>query len=224
MKKYPWVIPVLVLLCFVVCCQDKAAMAELEKYRAQAGVEEQNKALATRFMDAYQKGNIAALKEICSAAFVEHGVGQAFSLDQVIETLKGNMAIFSGFTIVVGDMIAKGDRVAVRYHMKVTHTGEGLGIPATGKKAESTGIEILRFENSKIAEAWTEQDVLGLLMQLGMELKPKEEKKKDDEDAAGTPEPVATPERTTWVVPRLTSDESQAVTMEERVRGSPPAG
>lgn len=105
-------------------------------------------------------------------------MGQTFSLEQVIETLKGNMAIFSDFTIIAEDMIAKGDRVAVRYLAKVTHTGEGLGIPATGKKEESAGIEILRFENGKVAEAWTAEDVLGLLTQLGFELRPIEEKKK----------------------------------------------
>ena len=133
--------------------------------------------MAIRFTDAYQKGDIAAIKELCSPGFIEHGVGQAFSLEQMIEILKGNMTTFSDFAIIAEDMIAKGDRVAVRFSVKVTHSGPGLGIPATGKKAESTGIEILRFENGKIAEAWAVEDVLGLLMQLGFELKPKEDKK-----------------------------------------------
>ncbi len=177
MTKYLCIIPMLFLLCVVVGCQNRAVMTELEKYQAQAALEEQNKALALRFTDVYQKGDIAAIKAICSPAFIEHGVGQTFSLEQVIEILKGNMAIFSDFTIIAEDMIAKGDKVAVRYRMKVTHSGPGLGIPATGKKAESTGIEILRFENGKIAEAWAAEDVLGLLMQLGFEMKPKEEKK-----------------------------------------------
>jgi len=177
MKKYLCVMPLLVLLCFVVGCQNKAATAELEKYKAQAALEDQNRALVTRFMDVYQKGDIAAVKEICSPDYIEHGMGQTISLEQAIEILKGNMAVFSDFTIIVEDMIAKGDKVAVRYLVKVTHTGEGLGIPPTGKKAESTGIEILRFENGKIAEAWAAEDVLGMLMQLGFEMKPKEEKK-----------------------------------------------
>jgi|WetSurMetagenome_2_1015567.scaffolds.fasta_scaffold115836_2 predicted ester cyclase len=177
MKNHLCVIPMLVLLCFVVGCQDKAAIAELNKDKAQAAIEDQNKALAIRFLDAYQKGDIAAIKNICSPEFVEHGVGQTFTLEQAIEILKGNMAIFSVFTIIAEDMIAEGDKVAVRYLEKVTHTGEGLGIPAKGKRAETTGIEILRFENGKIAEAWAAEDVLGLLMQLGFELKPKEEKK-----------------------------------------------
>jgi xylan 1,4-beta-xylosidase len=168
MKKRICVIPMLVLVCFAAGCQDRAA------------IKDQNKALATRFVDAYQKGDIATIRNICSPDFIEHGLGQVFTLEQAIEILKGNMAIFSGFTMIVEDMIAEGDKVAVRYLEKVTHTGEGLGIPATGKKAETTGIEILRFENGKIAEAWTAQDVLGLLMQVGFELKPKEEKKAEE--------------------------------------------
>ena len=176
MNKFLCAIPLLFLLCFAVGCQDKAATAELEKSKAQAALEDQNKALTMRFLDVYQKGDVAAVREICSPGYIEHGMGQTISLEQAIEILKGNMAVFSDFTIVAEDMIAKGDKVAVRYLVKVTHTGEGLGIPATGKKAESTGIEILRFENGKIAEAWAAEDVLGLLTQLGFELKPKEDK------------------------------------------------
>jgi hypothetical protein len=65
-----WAISLVVLLCFVFACQDKAAMAELEKYRAQAAVEEQNKALALRCVDAFQKGDVVALKDIFSPDYV----------------------------------------------------------------------------------------------------------------------------------------------------------
>jgi hypothetical protein len=40
MKKYLYVVPPVILFCFTIACQDKAAMAELEKYKAQAAVEE----------------------------------------------------------------------------------------------------------------------------------------------------------------------------------------
>jgi predicted ester cyclase len=89
--------------------------------------------------------------------------GPSGSKERKIEAKVGrkDVDVFSDFTIVAEGMIAKGDKVAVRYLVKVTHTGEGLGIPATGKKAESTGIEIRRFENGKTAEAWAAEDVLG---------------------------------------------------------------
>jgi predicted ester cyclase len=182
MRKLLCIAPLVVLFCFTMACQNRAAMAELEQDKARSAAVEQNKALAARFMDAYQKGDYAAIRDICSPAFVEHGAGQTRSLDQTIELGKSNLAIFSDFTIIAEDMIAEGDRVAVRYRLKVTHTGEGLGIPATGKKAETTGVEIMRIENGKIAEAWAEENVLGLLMQLGFELKPREEERKEIRD------------------------------------------
>ena len=52
--------------------------------------------------------------------------------------------------------------------------GKLQGIPATGNKVEFGAIIIFRIENGKIVEAIEEADVLGWVMQLGMELKPKE--------------------------------------------------
>ncbi|MFC2142262.1 hypothetical protein ACFLR7_04960 [Acidobacteriota bacterium] len=48
MKKLYMILPLAMILCFVVGCQDKAAMAELEEFRAQATVEAENKELIHR--------------------------------------------------------------------------------------------------------------------------------------------------------------------------------
>ncbi len=54
--------------------------------------------------------------------------------------------------------------------------GDLGGIPATGVKTEAGGIEIFHIEDGKIVEVWEISDTLGIMQQLGMELKPKEEK------------------------------------------------
>ncbi len=46
MKKLLMILPLALILCFMVGCQDKEAMAELEEFRAQAKVEEQNKEIS----------------------------------------------------------------------------------------------------------------------------------------------------------------------------------
>jgi len=66
--------------------------------------------------------------------------------------------------------------VIIRFTARGTHQGDLEGIPATGNEMELSSITILRFENGKVVEGWQETDTLGMMMQLGMELKPKEEK------------------------------------------------
>jgi len=72
-----------------------------------------------------------------------------------------------GLRVTVEDMIAEGDKVVARYVAHGTPQGDFMGIPATGKAFTMTAIDILRFEDGKIAEHWIESDQLGMLQQLG---------------------------------------------------------
>jgi steroid delta-isomerase-like uncharacterized protein len=67
----------------------------------------------------------------------------------------------------IGDMVAEGDRVVVRWTGKGTHLGDFNGIPPTGKAATSSGITIFRVAGGRIVEEWAESDMLGLLQQVG---------------------------------------------------------
>jgi len=155
-------------------------MGELEKYRAQAAVEEQNKALALRCVDAFQRGDIAALKGIFSADYVGHmreHTTQTQTYEMVLESPKNIMAGFSDIAIIVEETIAKGDKVTIRYTAKGTYTGADLGLPAMRKKIEISGIAIERIENGKIVEVWDFADSLRFFRQLGAELTLELEKK-----------------------------------------------
>lgn len=66
------------------------------------------------------------------------------------------------------DVVSEGDRMAIRYHLDVTHTGEFNGIPATNKRVSFGGTTIFRFAGGKVAERWSESDFFGLLQQLGV--------------------------------------------------------
>jgi hypothetical protein len=57
MKKPLMILPLALILCFMVGCQDKATMTELEEFRAQAAVEEQNIAIVKHFFEELNKGN-----------------------------------------------------------------------------------------------------------------------------------------------------------------------
>jgi steroid delta-isomerase-like uncharacterized protein len=179
MKKLFMILPLALILCFMVGCQDKEAMAELEAMRAQAKVEEANKALATQYNEAWESGDLEAIKEIYSPDFVWHASdGGNYSSEEMIEinrkAIEQHKTAFPDMTIINEDVIVKGDKVVTRYTLNGTHTEDIEGIPATGKKIEFSGIEIIQIEDGKIVESWEENNPLRFYQQLGMELKPKE--------------------------------------------------
>lgn len=74
---------------------------------------------------------------------------------------------FPDTEITVEDIFAIDDKVAARWVATGTHTGDGLGIPPSGKRIRVTGITIVRFKDGKIVEGWDNWDRLGMLEQIG---------------------------------------------------------
>jgi predicted ester cyclase len=60
---------------------------------------------------------------------------------------------------------------------QATHKADFQGIPPTGNKIKYYQISLAQVKNGKIQGWWIVEDNLGMMMQLGMELKPKEVKK-----------------------------------------------
>jgi steroid delta-isomerase-like uncharacterized protein len=177
MKKYLSVIPLVLLLCFVVGCQDKAAMAELEEFKAQAAVEEQNKKIVKHEFELWDKGDFEALEEVLAPEHVTYSPSanpKPLFLDDSKELGRMIFKAFPDSSFTIEESFAAGDRVVTRWIYKGTHEGEFMGIPPTGNKVEIGGITIARMENGKNVETWEDYDMLGWMQQLGMELKPKE--------------------------------------------------
>jgi steroid delta-isomerase-like uncharacterized protein len=65
-------------------------------------------------------------------------------------------------------LIAEGDTVVVLHTHHATHGGPFMGQPPTGRQVAVFGLEAFRFEDGKIAEYWHQDDLFGLLGQLGM--------------------------------------------------------
>jgi len=180
MKKLYMILPLALILCFIVSCQDKAAMAELENYKAQAVLEEQNKELIRKFFKEWNGRNIDVMSELHAPdAKFNHPSESAAPIpfEDALEGIQMLWQAFPDITVTIEDIIAEGDKVVVMFIGRGTHQKDLWGIPATGFKAEAGAIEIFRIEAGKIGEAWEISDRLNLMQQLGMELKPKEELK-----------------------------------------------
>jgi predicted ester cyclase len=75
---------------------------------------------------------------------------------------------FSGMHLKVEEILSVGSKVVVRFTNSGTQTGTFMGAPPSGKRAEWLGIGIYTVNNGRIVEGWFGEDVLGMLMQLGI--------------------------------------------------------
>jgi steroid delta-isomerase-like uncharacterized protein len=180
MKKPLLVGALVLLICFAFGCQNKAEKAELEKFRTQAKVEEQNLALVKRLMEELNKGNAEIVKELYAPnvkSYSPSGSSASASQNDDFELTKTYLNAFPDLKQTIEEIVASGDKVTIRFMARGTHKGDFQGIPATGNQMELSGIAILHIKDGKIVEVRQEIDSLGFMMQLGMELKPKEVKK-----------------------------------------------
>ena len=175
MKKLYVILPLALILCFMVGCQDKAAMAELEEFRAQAEVEEQNKELMTRWFKEAYEGDLKNILESFATDYVSHWGEISWNLEEHKQANRPLLVAFPDLKHEINNIIAEGDRVVMRVTLTGTHEGEYMGIPPTGNKINYTAMLEARFSEGKLVEGWTVGDILTLMQQLGMELKPKEE-------------------------------------------------
>jgi len=104
----------------------------------------------------------------CGSRF--HGFPDAFGSDRdgIADFFRALVAAAPDARIEADDLIADGDRVAVRFTLTGTHQNELLGAPGSGRPLNVEGITVLRFENGLVAERWNRLDDITLLTQLGL--------------------------------------------------------
>jgi len=176
MKKLILILPLALILCFMVGCQDQEAMAELEEFRAQAAIEDQNEAIFRHFTEELNKGNIEIFNDLFAPNYTYYfpsNTQEPESLEETKEMIKTHLISFPDYHWTIEELFAVKDTVIARISNVGTFTGNYYGIPATGNKVKSSAIFIVRIENGKIVEQRKEGDVLNVMQQLGMELKPK---------------------------------------------------
>jgi steroid delta-isomerase-like uncharacterized protein len=132
---------------------------------------EANKAIARRFAQVWAPGNFDILDELAAPDLIVsypvppepiHGP-EAFKI-----LLARILGALPDATVSVDEEIAEADKVAVRWTLRGTHKGELLGIPATNRSVELTGITFYRIVDGKVLEERGIGNTLGLMRQLGV--------------------------------------------------------
>ena len=118
--------------------------------------------------EAVNTGNLALLDKHLAPDYIEHSEGF-----QGVEPFKQQIAAFrAGFPdlhVSIDDLLlTDGDRFASRTTITGTHTGDLMGMPATGKRVSVEAVDIGRIENGRAKERWGGMNMYSLLVQLGV--------------------------------------------------------
>jgi steroid delta-isomerase-like uncharacterized protein len=131
---------------------------------------ERNKAVARQLFEEILGPNwrIDLVDKLHTPDFVAHGSTRDASLEEDRQAVLGWKSAAPDLTIRIERIVAEGDLVAVQWTGTGTNTGEGNGLPATGRRITARGMTIFRFRDGRIAEEWNTIDNLSVMRQLGL--------------------------------------------------------
>jgi steroid delta-isomerase-like uncharacterized protein len=129
------------------------------------------KQVATAYFEAIKARDVNAMAECWKPGSVDHFYGMADL--RVPEDLKqwfGNLfRAFPDFLMEVTDMVAYGNKAAVRWHATGTFTGPGKfeGLTATGASVDLEGLDLLTIEDGKIVDNRAYTNAMEMARQMG---------------------------------------------------------
>ena len=121
----------------------------------------QYKTIARRFVDEiFNARKTEAAKNFVTPDVIYHGMAEEVrSLDEFKKWVEEDLSAFPDMKVTIVDEFGEQNKVAIRWTLKATHEKDFADFPATHKKIETQGVEILHFEGDKIKEAWTLTDM-----------------------------------------------------------------
>lgn len=130
--------------------------------------------LAMQLLDAFNARDFDRIGTLVTPDFVDHGAppGMGIGPDGYVAVMR-----FVGEVLQVRyelhDVVADGDRVALRATARGIHTTDHLGFPATGKEYAMPTMHLYRAEGDLLAEHWGVRDELSVLWQVGALARPR---------------------------------------------------
>jgi steroid delta-isomerase-like uncharacterized protein len=128
------------------------------------------------FEEVWNEGRIQTVYELLSADAVARGQRGAEKEirgpEEFVKFVREIRGAFPDIKVKVEDVFGTDVRVVLRWSGTMTHTGDALGLPPTGRAVRSRGITIAHIVDGKIVEGWDNWDQLGMLEQLGVYQQP----------------------------------------------------
>jgi steroid delta-isomerase-like uncharacterized protein len=135
-----------------------------------------NKAIIRRYIEQLNGRNDAVIDELVAADVIVstlHALSADASRpsvgrDVVRQGYRRNITAFPDYQVTVEQLIAEGDLVVMHWTHRGTHTGDFLGVPATGREIRGAAISIYHIVDGTIAEMQALWDQAEIWQQLGL--------------------------------------------------------
>lgn len=123
---------------------------------------------AMAVLEVFETGDHERIRDLVTDDFVDHGappglppgpggyIGVLRFLTEVLE-----------IRYEVHDVVAVGDKVAIRATAHGVHKSDHLGVPATGRPYAMETMHLYRGEGDRLAEHWGVRDEFSVLVQVG---------------------------------------------------------
>jgi steroid delta-isomerase-like uncharacterized protein len=132
--------------------------------------QQKNKQVVRQFFEAADRQDIEGMEQLVSSTnYLFHFPGiPPMDWNTHKQFFTAFTSSFPDLRHEIVDMVAEGDKVAVRFKVTGTHKGELQGIPSTGKKVSFIAMDFITLMDNKISEDWLSVDMMGLMQQIGV--------------------------------------------------------
>ena len=121
---------------------------------------------------AFDDGNMNVLDQYIAKDAVDHAEMppeiKSTGLQAVKDMCKMHKAAFPDMKTKVHTIASAGDTVMAYVISTGTNSGPFMGMPATNKKIDMEGVDIIRFKDGRAVEHWGVYDNMKMMHQLGM--------------------------------------------------------
>ena len=139
-------------------------------------VDQRTEELIRNIYEVFNSHDLDQLDQYFDPNYEDYSVGLPVPTPFDLQTLKGviqmYIAAFPDGVWSVSDVISEGfgdgDKAAWRDRFTGTHQGELMGIPATGRKVDVSGMSMGEVRSGKAYRHWSVLDNMGMMQQLGV--------------------------------------------------------
>jgi steroid delta-isomerase-like uncharacterized protein len=127
-------------------------------------------ATVRQIYEAINSRDLDAFGGLMADDFIEHEEtpGLAPSKDGVLAFFAMQLAAFPDMRMHVQDVVADGGKVVARVRFTGTHSGDFMGMPATGRSVDANLFDMFVIGDDGMAlEHWGVMDQLAIMQQLG---------------------------------------------------------